>query len=182
METPLDVHTVGSLRAEIARMGIQGEQASKQYAGIRALIESHRAQPFSGDEYDRVIECLRERRTELLKTVPDDQGKPLAEVSTITTIYTRREPTIAEPVPTSVTDTEPPAFQVGFGFAEERPNKKRAKSDRMETQRYVALLEQLAQELIDARRPDGSSLADMQDVKDWLEQKIRSLRDESKYS
>ena len=144
--------------------------------GIRALIESHRAQPFSGEEYDRVFECLKERRTELLKTAADAPLKPLAEIPTITMLYARRERSIAEPDPNKATNAEPSTFQGGFGFVEERPKKKRAKSDQKETQRHVALLEQLAQELIDARRSDGTLLADVQDVKDWLEQKIRVLR------
>jgi DNA protecting protein DprA len=156
---------------------IQAEQASKQYAGIRALIESHRAQPFSGEEYDRVLECLKERRTELLlKTAQEASSSPLSEIPTVTMLYTPRERSIAEPDPNKATMAEPPTFQGGFGFVEERPKSKRAKTDRKELQRHIALLEQLARELIDARRSDGTLFADIQDVKDWLEQKIRVLR------
>jgi hypothetical protein len=40
----------------------------------------------------------------------------------------------------------------------------------------IRLLEQVRDEIYDARRPDGAPVADACDMKVWLEEKIRLLR------
>jgi hypothetical protein len=161
---------------------IQGEQSSKQYAGIRALIEAHRAKPFSGEEYDRVLDWLIDRRTELLTT---HAGIPFAQWPTVPAAARSNVPAElrTEGSPTDKAGTKRrPTGQGGFGFVDEIFSAKQQKIDRKRMESQILLLEQLWRDLADATRSDGGKLLNVQDVREWLRAKIASLRDNTNNS
>ncbi len=156
---------------------IQPEQSLRQYAGIRQLIESERAVPFSGEEYGRVLEFLRDRRAKLLKTPLDN--KPIVYLSGVVPLDAdgATEQKSAE----GPMQTKPPGkgrrrLQTGFPFIEDGSNKKRRKPSTKEMELRLKVLEELRDEILEAKRPDGATLSDPADVKGWLDEKIRILR------
>lgn len=156
---------------------IQPEQSLRQYAGIRQLIESERAVPFSGEEYGRVLEFLRDRRAELLNTPLDN--KPIMHVSGLVPLGAdgATEQKSAEgPMLTKPPRKSRRRLQAGFPFIEDASNKKRRKPSAKEMELRVKVLEELRDEILEAKRPDGARLSDPADVKGWLEEKIRILR------
>ncbi len=154
---------------------IQGEQFLTQYAGIRTLIESQRAIPFSGEEYGRVLEFLDSRRVELLKTYPDASVAKLSEVPIGMTTDAPSDQKATESRASKPTPKGRRKLQVGFEFAEELPKRKRRKHNRKEIESQIELLERLRDEVLEATRPDGAKVSDPRDVKEWLEEKIRIL-------
>jgi DNA processing protein len=154
---------------------IQGEQHLRQYAGIRALIESQRATPFSGDEYEQVLGLLNNRRRELLESPPHSPSTRPPEVSTTPKADTTTFRKTTEPELNKSDDQGRRKLQGGFEFVHDQTRAKRQKSARKELKSQVELLEQLLLEIPDATRPDGSNITDIEDVKDWLRRKIRNL-------
>jgi DNA processing protein len=155
---------------------IQGEQFLAQYAGVRSLIENRRAIPFSGEEYGQVLEFLNNRRAELLKTSPDEPATQPSEVPVGVTSDAPSEHKATEPRPSNLTPKVRRKLQVGFEFAEELPKRKRQKPRQKELELQIKLLQQLCEEIIDAKRPDGAKVSDPEDIKEWLEGRIRILR------
>lgn len=155
---------------------IQGEQFLTQYAGIRTLIESQRAIPFSGEEYAQVLEFLNNRRAELLKISPDASITQLTEDPVGITADGLSEQKSTEPKPGKPTGKGRGKLQVGFDFVEKLPKRKRQKPRPKEIESQIKLLEQLRDEILDAKRPDGERVSGARDAKEWLEEKIRILR------
>lgn len=56
--------------------------------------------------------------------------------------------------------------------------KPKKKSGKKEKGIQIRLLEQLLDEIYDAKRPDGESLSNIVDMKLWLEEKIKALREQ----
>jgi DNA processing protein len=167
---------------------IEGEQDVKQYAGIRHLIQTGRAEPFSSNEYERILESLSNRRNELLnirrlELAKKPAEKPVTSLAEEPVGHASYQPGTGQP---ETTPEETPKrkkrsrLQVGFEFMEEaiarKPKKKSGKKDR-ETQ--IRLLEQLRDEIHDAKLPDGGSISDAGDMKLWLEEKIKALRQQT---
>jgi len=164
---------------------IESEQSVKQYAGIRHLIETGRAVPFSSNEYEHILESLSSRRDELLNILRQEHSnepaeKPVTSVAEVPVEQPSPQPGGGQP---DATAEETPRrkkrsrLQVGFDFMEEpfpgRPKKKGGKKDK---EIQIRLLEQLRDEIYDAKRPDGGSISDAGDMKLWLEEKIKALR------
>lgn len=156
---------------------IQPEQSLRQYAGIRQLIESDRAVPFSGEEYGRVLEFLRDRRAKLLNTPLDNN--PIIHLSGVVPLGAdgATEQKSAEgPMQTKPPRKSRRRLQAGFPFIEDGSNKNPRKPSAKEMELRVKVLEELRDEILDAKRLDGTRLSDPADVKAWLEEKIRILR------
>jgi DNA processing protein len=160
---------------------IEIERSAKQYVGIRSLIENRRAVPFSGDEYDRVLQSLVQRRNALLQAAPQS--------SRIDRIENRVESALEVQTPTEIVEeVKPPGDskrkkrnrQVGFGFIEEPSAKARKKTiTKKQADIRLKFFEELREDIADARRPDGGKVFILQDVIEWLEQKIEDLRRET---
>lgn len=164
---------------------IESERSAKQYAGIRHLIEVGRAVPFSSNEYERVLESLSTRRCELLN-IPrleksdEPAGKPVTSVAEVPVEQASSQPGggSSEPrVEATPKRKKRSRLQVGFEFMEEPvAAKPKKKSGKKEKEIQIRLLEQLRDEIYDAKRPDGGSVSDVGDMKSWLEEKIKALR------
>jgi DNA processing protein len=110
---------------------IEAEQSLKQYAGVRHLIETRRAIPFSGDEYAKVLHSLLERRDALTQGSPSEQKLD----KTPERIRDMSEPVltiaaVAEEPPSGEDEPRPKGkpkrakrsrLQIGFGFIAEEP-------------------------------------------------------------
>jgi DNA processing protein len=166
---------------------IESEQSAKQYAGIRHLIEAGRAVPFSSNEYGRILESLSTRRYELLNIPQQEKsnepaGKPVTSLAEVSVEQASSQPRVGSSEP-SVEATpkrkKRSRLQVGFEFMEEPvAAKPKKKSGKKEKEIQIRLLEQLLDEIYDAKRPDGESLSDVGDMKLWLEEKIKALREQ----
>lgn len=168
---------------------IEAEQSLKQYAGVRHLIESKRAIPFSSSEYTSILKSLVECRARLVKPVPYELA---VQLKTPEPVDQKRVPIFdiagaddEQPTVESQTslEGEPKGkrrgnrLQTGFGFVEEPPGTKPGKKvGKKERQIQIRLLEQLREELYDATRPDGGHISDAGDMNRWLDEKIRLLR------
>jgi hypothetical protein len=170
---------------------IEAEQSLKQYAGVRHLIETRRAVPFWGDEYVAVLDSLVKCRHMLMHSSPPERRSEISMPERISEvpIPVSRPAAAAEEHPSG----EPEAklegkpkrkkrsrLQFDFDFIEkpiaEKPKKK--KNGKKEREIQIRLLEQLRDEIDDAKRPDGVSVSDAGGVKLWLEEKIRTLREQ----
>jgi hypothetical protein len=174
---------------------IEGEQFVKQYAGIRDLIQKGRAVPFSSSEYEHILESLSTRRNELSNTPQQERSRepagqqPVTRVDESAVERAGRQADEMQPKGVQSEDLQPEAvpqkttkrkrrsrLQVGFDFIEEPvAEKPKKKSGKKEKQVQIRLLEQLRDEICDAKRPDGGSVSDAGDMKLWLEEKIRAL-------
>jgi DNA processing protein len=164
---------------------IESEQSAKQYAGIRHLIESGRAIPFSSNEYERILKSLSTRRCELLNIPRLEQSneagdEPATTFAEVTVEQVSSHPgggqaeAAAEETPRRKKRSR---LQVGFDFMEEPiAGKPKRKSGKKDTGIQIRLLEQLRDEIYDAKRPDGGRVSDAGDMKLWLEEKIKALR------
>jgi DNA processing protein len=115
---------------------IEAEKFVKQYAGIRHLIDTRRAVPFSGDDYSKIWESMLNHRETLLKSSPPKTSPP--EPNAISVISVSEVP---KQPPSLEADEKPktkpkrakrPRLQIGFGFIAdeppiEKPKKKKAK-------------------------------------------------------
>jgi len=158
---------------------IQAEQFARQYAGIRNLIETQRAIPFSGDEYSDILEFLRNRRGELLKTSGQEVSPQVAEVPVRTVAGAPDEQKTTEPKPNGAGELELKGrsrLQVGFDFVGEPLKRRQNTRVQKERDSRIQLLEELRDEILGAKRADGANVLDAQDVKEWLDEKIRTLR------
>jgi hypothetical protein len=173
---------------------IEAEQSMKQYAGVRHLIETRRAIPFSGDEYTKVLEYLVDSRDKLAKAPPQPPKHDIAPPERNTHVNLRDSEVTSPVISVAASAEEPPTeaeakpetkpkrrrrsrLQTDFEFIEEPPTGKRKKaSGKKEREIQIRLLEQLRDEIGDAKRPDGGSVSDVGDMKLWLEEKIRALR------
>jgi hypothetical protein len=169
---------------------IEAEQSLKQYAGVRHLIESKRAIPFSGDEYAKVLQSLLECRNVLIHASPPERK---IDIKTPERISEMPKPVFsisaaAEEPPSGEGEPKPDGkrrrkrrsrLQTGFEFIDEPTTNERKKAvGKKEKEIQIRLLEQLRDELYDAKRPDGGSISDAGDMKLWLEEKISFLRNQ----
>jgi DNA processing protein len=170
---------------------IEVEQSMKQYAGVRHLIETRRAVPFSNTEYTTVLHSLLECRNKLLKTFPPPEQRievrtperpsesPVLDINIAPATGERlsgKDETKPESKPKRKKRNR---LQAGFEFIEEPITGKRRKPvGKKEREIQIRLLEQLRDELYDAQRPDGGRISDAGDMKLWLEEKITTLRNE----
>jgi DNA processing protein len=118
---------------------IEAERFVKQYAGIRQLIDTRRAVPFSGDDYSKVWESMLNHRETLLKSSPPKTSPPEPKDANTTAVISVSE--VPKKPPSLEIDVKPktkskrvkrPRLQIGFGFiadepAIEEPKKKKAK-------------------------------------------------------
>jgi DNA processing protein len=162
---------------------IDQESSLKQYAGIRRLIETNRAKPFAMDQYDEILETLSKSLFVLVgagiskidKLVITDVDKDHEALGKTDEDEQKQEkPKKANRKPVG-------RLQVDFDFVADlnkgksaKPKKKSKKSVTAETE----FLEQLVFELEQLRRPDGTSLSNIDEFKDWLESKIKALKQE----
>jgi len=174
---------------------IESEQSVKQYAGIRHLIETGRAVQFSSNEYERILESLSTRRNELSNIPQQERPREPAGQEPVTRVDespVERAGRQADEMQSNGVQSEGlqpdgvsekkskrkkrSRLQVGFDFIEEPvAEKPKKKSGKKEKQIQIRLLEQLRDEICDAKRPDGGSVSDAGDMKLWLEEKIRAL-------
>jgi DNA processing protein len=115
---------------------IEAERFVKQYAGIRKLVDTRRAVPFSGDDYSKIWESMLNHRDTLLKGSPPEASPPEPNATSVI-----RVSEVPKETPSLETDVKPktkskrvkrPRLQIGFGFiadepAIEKPKKKKAK-------------------------------------------------------
>lgn len=158
---------------------IQGEQFLRQYAGIRSLIETQRAIPFSGDEYSDVLQFLKTRREELLAGRRGSNGHedPGASPRSPQTLSEQHKEVPVERLSGSTKRRGRSRLQVGFEFATELEAEKRHNT-RIRTEKALEIhfLERLLEEISNAKHPDGTSVSEKWDVQVWLENKIKALR------
>jgi DNA protecting protein DprA len=173
---------------------IEAEQSLKQYAGVRRLIDTRRAVPFSGDEYTKVLEYLVDGRDKLSKASPQRPKHEMAPPEHNTELNLHEREVISPVISIAASAEEPPTegetkpetklkrkrrsrLQTGFDFIEGLPTGKRKKaSGKKEREIQIRLLEQLRDEICDAKRPDGGSVSNTSEMKLWLEERIRALR------
>lgn len=174
---------------------IESEQTSKQYAGVRLLIDSKRAIPFSNTDFPKVLESLILGRAALLKGAGlSTNARGVTGESPITGEGPTPEELAAPPLLAETphvqmndeSDSKPQRkkkqsklerLQSNFGFvADDVPTMPRRKVGKREKEIEIRLLEQLTTELYDAKRPDGGAISDRTDFKRWLEEKIKVLK------
>jgi len=153
---------------------IQGEQFLKQYAGIRNLIDSKRAIPFSGEEYVRVLQFLTDRRAKLLNRSTLENKAVTKLEGTVGLIEDELNAQKIVEEPKQSKPLRKRRLQVGFPFAEEVPKKARKKRQQpgaKEMELQIKFLQQLCEEMVDAKRPDGVGVSDLGDLNNWLQEK-----------
>jgi predicted Rossmann fold nucleotide-binding protein DprA/Smf involved in DNA uptake len=170
---------------------IETEQSLRQYAGVRQLLESKRAVPFSSNEYATVLQSLLECRNHLLNAsptertsenkTPDHTSEDAGTRINIAAKLEEQPSSEAAPVPEQKPKRKKQQrLQVDFDFIKELPASKPKKpSTKRAKESQIRLLEQLRDEIYDARRPDGGRISSADDLQVWLDEKIRTLRNQS---
>lgn len=169
---------------------IDAEQRMKQYAGIRNLINTGRAEAFSSHEYTAVLQTLVERRRSLLKGVPTERK---AEIPTLERPIEPPRPLIDIAASAEKRSTEIEAgsevkegkpkrrrrsrLQSGFDFIEEPALPKAKKPTKKQREVEIRTLEQLRDE-ISARHLGDEPISTLDDLTLQLEKRIRALRDQ----
>jgi DNA protecting protein DprA len=153
------------------------EQTLKQYAGVKHLIETHRATAFSAEQYPEIMDSLGKRLAILLKDwTPHPDVNPKSVF--IDPYVASRSETIEEENPkpkTKAKKGKPP--QIAFGFVQdnsERPRRKSSK-EKQQTDAKLVLLEELKDEIEQAKLHHGRDLNDAE-IRELIEAKIRILR------
>jgi DNA processing protein len=161
---------------------IPQESNLKQYAGIKRLIESHRAKEFSNDQYDEILKLLT---TSLQGFVGAGVSKfVVSDIEKDHEIKTSAKEEGVEDKqqkPDKVKRTPLGRLQVNFDFLTDLNNGKAVKSkkrSKKSVENEIEFLEKLVFEIEQARNPDGSSLPNVDFYKDWLEMKIKTLKQE----
>jgi DNA processing protein len=155
---------------------IENGQFPRQYAGIVQLIESGRAVPFSSNEYAAILGFLSERREVLLKSSGVGRSEQV-----ITDLVAKD---IEGPAPRPMnglegkgeSKTRPVQGELGFP-GEPLKGKRKKKAGEKEREIQIRLLEQLCEDLCNAKRPDGERVSNMNDFRLWLERRLAILRE-----
>jgi DNA processing protein len=159
---------------------IPSEQFVKQYAGVKNLIDTGRATSFSGDEYGRVLESLIRHRAALLGISPRERGPSVNEdlADNSRGVPVRRAVDESGTKSTGdLTLKQTTRLQSGFSFIDEsRLSNGSETQEKFEKEIHLQLLQQLRNDLSQARRPDGTVISNLHDVKEWLDEKIELLR------
>jgi DNA processing protein len=162
---------------------IDQESSLKQYAGIKRLIESHRAKAFASDQYSEILDTLSKSLTVLV-------GAGISKIDKLIITDVERDHEIKsfdreerveerQEKPKSGSRKAIGRLQGGFDFAADlndgnpvKPRKRSKKSVDAE----VDILEQLVFEIEHVRNTDGTGLSNVDAVKNWLESKINVLK------
>jgi DNA processing protein len=165
---------------------IPQESNLKQYAGIKRLIESHRAKEFANDQYDEILNLLT---TSLHVFI----GAEFSKIDKAVITQVEKDHEVKASDKDERTERKEPKFkkntrlsslgrfQIDFEFFNEFNNGKGAKPKKRpkkSIENEIELLEKLVFEIEQARNPDGSSLPNVDFYKDWLETKIKALKQE----
>ncbi len=159
---------------------IDQESSLKQYAGIRRLIETQRAKPFAMDQYGEILEILSKSLVVLVGA-----GISKADKLVITDAYKDHETTTLGNADEDEQQEKPRKtkrkpvgrLQVDFDFVVDLNNGKSAKpkkKSRKLVEAEIEVLKQLVFEVEQLRKPDGTSLSNIDEFKDWLESKIKA--------
>lgn len=162
---------------------IETEQSLKQYAGIKYLIESKRATPFSLEQYDQTLECMISYRNSLLHDWTPEPGNRSRPVHfRVLVDDTDKVPDESEPDRTKPRKTKrksAAALQEGFDFISDFDLWKKGKTKqkpKKQLENEIEIIEQLIFDLEQARHPDGRSLSSADEIKEWLESRIKALK------
>jgi DNA protecting protein DprA len=155
---------------------IEAEQSLKQYAGIRYLVETKRATPFSAEDYEQILDSMVTFRDSLLKEWPTEQRTRTLTGFQQVTLEAKQVKTNGKS-PKATRRKHPPRVQVNLEFGPEFESAKTVKSKRRRKQEAeIEVLEQLVFEVENAKHPDGRNLSGVDDVKEWLQMKIKALK------
>jgi DNA processing protein len=167
---------------------IPQESSLKQYAGIKRLIETNRAKSFDSEQYSEILDTLSKSLQFLVgagisipkidrlvitdvdkdrdaKTSGKDEG---VDGKQHKTIKVKRSSASGR-------------FQIDFDFLSDLDNGKAGKpkkKSKRSVDTEVELLEQLVFEVEQVKNPDGTSLSNVDAFKNWLESKLKILRQE----
>jgi DNA processing protein len=154
---------------------IENGQFPKQYAGIVHLIESGRAVPFSNNEYAAILGFLSERREVLLKSCGVERSGEVITDRAANDLEVPEQRPMNEPAGESESKVQPVQGELGF-LDEPLKGKPKKKTGEKEREIQLRFLEQLYDELSDAKRPDGGKVSNVDDLRLWLEGKLMILR------
>ena len=162
---------------------IDQESSLKQYAGIRRLIESHRATPFASEQYGEILETLSKHSQFLLGAGVSHIEKPAIASFESDHMSDRAETADASRQKNKKDNPKASGrFQSGFEFAAELSSGKAGKSKkraRKEVENEIEILEQLAFDIEEVKNQDGSRPANLDVFKSWLQSKIKALKQQS---
>ena len=162
------------------------ESNLKQYAGIKRLIESHRAREFANDQYGEILDMLS-------KHLQFFVGAGISKIDKVVITDFEKDHEIDAPEKDEGPEQKQPhtrkvkrasssgRCQVNFDFWNEfegngkaaKPKKKSKKA----VENEIEILEQLIFEIEQANL-DGTSLSDANAVKYWLQSKVKALKQE----
>jgi DNA processing protein len=165
---------------------IDQESSLKQYAGIRRLIESHRAKSFDSDQYSEILDTLSKSLQVLVGSgisIPKIDRLAITDVDKDHEAKSsgndwgtekQHKPRKAKRIPSAGRP------QIHFDFWNESDNGKGAKlkkKSKTAVEHEIEILEQLVFDVEHANL-DGTSLSDADAVKYWLQSKINALKQE----
>ena len=163
---------------------IDQESSLKQYAGIKRLIESHRATAFASDQYSEILNTLAKSRESLLGVcTTEGRNIIIADTGKDHEVNTSHQAQVEEKEGNPQKAKRKPVgrLQVDFDFIADLDKGKPAKHkkrSRKSIETEIDLLKQLVFEVQQAKHPDGTGLSSVADFKDWIESKIKVLRQE----
>lgn len=166
---------------------IEQESSLKQYAGIKRLIESHRAKSFASDQYGEILNMLSNYLQVFVGA-----GVSKIDKAVITNFEKdheiktpeRHEEEVEEKHHKSkkVKPLSPSGrFQIDFDFLRDLDNGKPGKSkkrSKKSIENEIEVLEQLVFDIETAKGLDGKRLCDADAVKYWLQSRINVLKQE----
>lgn len=146
---------------------IELEKTLTQYTGIRYLIDSQRATSFASDQYGQILELLLQSHDSLLEDAVSGSRRAIVAGK-------RDSP---KDKPSRTRRKRKPRLQVEFDFIEDGVGESKRKPTRLkELKIRMDILDQLRFEIEQARCPDGRELSNVADVKEWLDGKLRALK------
>jgi predicted Rossmann fold nucleotide-binding protein DprA/Smf involved in DNA uptake len=170
---------------------IEAEQRMKQYAGIRNLIDTGRAEAFSSHEYTVVLQTLVERRRNLLKGVPTEpkaeipipkhameQSRPLIDIAASAEKWSPKGTAASEVKEGTRKRERRSRLQSGFDFIEEPASPKSKKPSKKQRELEIRILEQLRDE-ISTHHLGGEPILTLDDVTLRLDKRIKALREQA---
>lgn len=164
---------------------IDQESSLKQYAGIKRLIESHRAKAFASDQYGEILDALSKSLTALV-------GSSIPEVDKLTMTNVARDNENKDlcgeargedeqEKPKSRKPKRMARLQGDFDFVTDlndgKPTKPRGRSKKS-VAIEIEILRQLVLEIEDVKKTGDTGLSGIDAVKSWLESKIKALKQE----
>jgi DNA processing protein len=163
---------------------IAQESSLKQYAGIRRLIETHRASSFASDQYGEVLDALSNSLHRLLNGgFSQGSNAAVTKIGRATDLDIQNSDRTAnaeEKHKSSGGDREPDGrLQEDFAFVADLNHGKSLKyrkRSRKSAENEIGILEQLVFEVEHVKNPDGTGLSNVDAFKNWLESKIRALK------